>query len=166
MVLAGLLALTGCGFHPLYGPQSGSTPSITARMDEIDIGLLANRQGQLLHQALERDLYRDGAPGFYRYHLRVTYGFSVQAIGIQQDSSNTRNRYIATASWVLTPEGNRQLAITKGTAQAMDAVNIIDNQYFASTLDAGTMRHQLAREIARQMTTELAIYFRKHPDKN
>ncbi|MDD2875968.1 MAG: hypothetical protein PHT60_01930 [Acidiphilium sp.] len=134
-------------------------------MDEIDIGLIPDRQGQVMREALENDLQRDGAPAFYRYHLAVSFGMSVQIIGIQPDSSNTRNRFIANAHWELTPEGNQTLPIAKGNAQAMDAENIIDNQYFANSLDAGTMRHQLAREIASQISTELAIYFRAHPDK-
>ncbi|MCF3948149.1 hypothetical protein AiwAL_15765 [Acidiphilium sp. AL] len=163
--LLALLGLASCGFHPLYGSQGGQEPAIASRMDEIDIGLMPDRSGQVMHEALERDLQRAGAPKFYRYHLAVSYGISVQVIGIQPDSSNTRNRYFANAHWVLTPEGNRGLAIAKGNAQAMDAENIIDNQYFATALDGGTMRHQLAREIATQITTQLAIYFRSHPDK-
>ncbi len=165
LALPCLLALTSCGFHPLYGPQAGQPATIAARMDEIDIGLLPDRQGQVMHEALEADLQRDGAPNFYRYHLTVQYGISVQSIGVQQDTSNTRNRYLATAHWQLTPEGNLGKPLAQGNAQAMDAVNIIDNQYFANTLDSGTMRHQLARELARQITTELALYFRAHPDQ-
>lgn len=134
-------------------------------MDQIDIGLIADRQGQVMRQALERDLQRDGAPGFYRYHLTVSYGFSVQILGVQPDSSSTRNRYLATAHWVLTPEGNQTISLAKGNAQAMDAENIIDNQYFSSSLDNGVMRHQLAREVATQISTELALYFRSHPAK-
>lgn len=163
--LALLLGLAGCGFHPLYGPQAGGSPEIQSRMDEIDIGLLANRQGQIMHEALERDLQRDGTPTFYRYHLTVRFDIAQQTLGIQEDTSSTRNRFIGTAHWELTPEGNRGLTIAKGDAQAMDAENIIDNQYFASSLGTGVMRHHLARELARQITTQLAIWLRAHPDR-
>ncbi|MGC9269143.1 LPS assembly lipoprotein LptE [Acidiphilium sp.] len=164
LALPCVLVLAGCGLHPLYGPQHGHAATIAARLDEIDIGLIADRQGQVMREALESDLQRDGAPSFYRYHLSVQYGMSVQIIGIQPDSSNTRNRYFGNAHWVLSPEGNQGVTIAQGNAQAMDAENIIDNQYFANTLDNGTMRHQLARELAHQITTQLAIYFRAHPD--
>lgn len=163
--LLAVLGLAGCGFHPLYGSRGGQPSTISARMDQIDIGLMPDRSGQVMREALERDLQRAGAPNFYRYHLVVHYGISVQVIGIQPDSSNTRNRFFANAHWVLTPEGNRNLAIVKGNAHAMDAENIIDNQYFATALDGGVMRHRLAREIATQITTQLAIYFHNHPAK-
>ncbi|GBQ10593.1 MAG: LPS assembly lipoprotein LptE [Acidiphilium sp.] len=163
LALPCVLALSACGFHPLYGPQHGQSATVAARLDEVDIGLIPDRQGQLLREALESDLQRAGAPSYYRYHLAVSYSINVQIIGIQQDSSNTRNRYLATAQWTLTPEGNRTIPVAKGTASAMDAENVIDNQYFQATLDNGVMRHQLAREIAHQITAQLAIYLRAHP---
>jgi LPS-assembly lipoprotein len=133
-------------------------------MDEIDIAPMANREGQVMHQALEAALQRDGAPGFYRYRLAVQYGVSVQIIGVQQDSSNTRNRFLATAHWELTTEGNIAKPLAHGDAQAMDAANIIDNQYFATTLDGDVLQRHLTREVANQIATEIAIYFRAHPD--
>lgn len=163
LALPCLLTLAGCGFHPLYGPQSGRSATVAAQMDQIDIGLIADRKGQIMRQALERDLQRDGAPSFFQYHLAVAYGISQQTIGIQPDSSNTRNRYFGTAHWVLTSEGNLTLPLAKGDAQAMDATNVIDNQYFAGTLDGSTVRHQLARELAGQISTQLAIFFRTNP---
>lgn len=160
----GLLALAGCGFRPLYGGGPDGT-AVEARLNEIDVGLIPNRQGQLLRQALEAELQRAGAPNFYRYHLRVSYGWSVQTLGIQPDSSNTRNRYIAHAEWTLTPEGDRGKVIVHGSAQAMDATNNIVNQNFAGTLDQGVLRHRFAKRIARQISEQLAIYFRNHPQQ-
>lgn len=160
-----LLALAGCGFRPLYGGSGSAGTDVSSRLDQVDIGLIPDRQGQLLRQALEQELQRAGAPGYYRYYLNVSFGLAVQGIGIQADTSNTRNRYIATAHWTLTPEGDRSRIITSGRAESMNAVNVIDNQNFAGTLDAGVMRHQLARALARQIAEELAVYFRNHPDQ-
>lgn len=159
-----LLALAGCGFRPLYGGAAAGD-AVSGRLDQIDIGLIPNREGQLLRQALERELQRDGAPVFYRYHLAVSYGNARQTIGIQQDTSNTRNRYIAHAMWTLTPEGDRGKVITSGRVQTMDGYNVIDNQNFAGTLDTGLLRHRLADTVARRITEQLAIYFRNHPDR-
>lgn len=160
-----LLALAGCGFRPLYGGAGAAGPRVSGRLAQIDIGLIANREGQLVRQALERQLRRNGAPVFYRYHLAVSYGYTGQAIGIQQDTSNTRNRFIAHAQWTLTPEGAPGRVITRGTVQTMDAYNVIDNQNFAGTLDQGTLRHRLADAVARRITEQLAIYFRNHPGR-
>lgn len=160
--LTALLLLSGCGFHPLYGPGP-KTASMTSQMDQIDIGLIPDRSGQLLREALEANLQGRSDPAFYRYHLGVQYGISVQAIGIQPDSSNSRLRYFATASWTLTPEGNLATPLVKGNAQAVDSLNVIDNQFFALSLQGNQVQHVLARELATQISQELAIYFRKHP---
>lgn len=157
-----LLLLAGCGFHPLYATQDGDPSPSLAEMDQIDIGLIPDRSGQLLREALEADLQRNSAPGFYRYHLNVQYSISVQAIGIQPDSSNSRVRYFATVNWVLTPEGDYSKPLTTGNAETSDAVNEVDNQLFALTLQSNQLQHNLARELAAQVTEELAIYFRKH----
>jgi LPS-assembly lipoprotein len=162
-ILPLVLLLTGCGFHPLYGTQSGPRATTFAAMSEIDIGLIPNRSGQILREALEADLQRNGAPDFYRYHLNVQQSISVQAIGIQPDSSNSAVRYFETMSWSLVPEGNRSLPLATGTAEATDSVNQVDNQFFALSLQSNKLQHYLARELAAQATQELAIYFRKHP---
>jgi LPS-assembly lipoprotein len=164
--LAAVLGLGGCGFHPLYGSGGKGGDPTASRLDQVEIGYLANRDGQLLHQALEADLERAGAPSYYRYHLAVSYGISVDFIGIQPDTSNTRDRYHAHAHWKLTQAGDHGKVLTQGDAEATDGVNVIENQYFASRLDNSRMQHVLAREIARQITTQLAIWLDDHPDSH
>jgi len=132
-------------------------------MDEIEIGLLPNRDGQLLHQALEADLHREGAPVFYRYHLEISYGLNSQTVGLQPDTSNSRNRIFAHAHWRLTPAGNHTKTIAEGNASAMDAVNILDNQLFALSLANSDVDRQLAHEIAGQISQQIAIYLKTHP---
>lgn len=41
---------------------------------------------------------------------------------------------------------------------------MIENQYFAARLDNSRMQRVLAREIARQITTQLAAWLDNHPD--
>ncbi len=158
------LLLGGCGFQPLYGgsADSANSPSVAARMDEIEIGLLPNRSGQLLREALEADLHRAGAPVFYRYHLAVHYTLNSEIAGIQPDTSYSRNRLMAQARWRLTPSGNHSATIVQGNAMAMDAVNIIENQYFALSLANNAADRQLAREIAGQIAQQIAIYLKTH----
>ncbi|HQT66968.1 MAG TPA: LPS assembly lipoprotein LptE [Acetobacteraceae bacterium] len=167
-LIPALLALTGCGFQPLYGNQdqqaNGLSVPVAQSLDEIQIGLIPDRTGQILHQALEDDLQRDGAPTVELYHLTINnYGIGSQVIGIQTDSSATRLRYIANANWTLSPISDPRRILTKGNAQANDAINILDQQYFALSLQDTQVKTTIAREIAEQITAGLAIYFRKHP---
>jgi LPS-assembly lipoprotein len=165
LALAGLslLTLAGCGFTPLYG-DSGDAPSVQARMDEVTVGIIPDRPGQLLRQSLQNQLQTAGAQTQELYLLSVSYTIATQGIGVQEDTSTTRNRYIATATWTLAPIGNPQTPLVKGSASTEDALNIIDQQYFALTLEGDTINRQLADEIAAQISTQVAAYFKTHPN--
>ena len=159
------LSLAGCGFTPLYGnsgPAAGAT--VQQQMDEVAVGIIPDRTGQLLRQSLQDQLQVAGAPSQELYTLSVTYNIAEQGIGVQQDTSTTRNRFIATASWSLSPIGSPQTPLIKGQASTEDALNIIDQQYFAPTLETSTVDQQLATEIAAQISTQVAAYFKTHPD--
>ncbi len=157
-----LLSLAGCGFTPLYGNTSGAT--VQQQMGEVAVGLIPDRTGQLLRQSLQDQLQIAGAQTQQLYILNVSYNISTQGIGVQEDTSTTRNRFIATASWTLSPIGNPQAPLVKGQASTEDALNIIDQQYFALTLETNTVDQQLATEIAAQISTQVAAYFKTHPN--
>lgn len=155
------LCLAGCGFTPLYGGAGGA--EVQQQMDEVQVGLIPDRTGQLLRQSLQ-DQLQTGAPTQQLYLLTVSYSIDTQGIGVQPDTSTTRNRYIATASWSLAPIGSPQTPLVKGQASTEDALNIIDQQYFALTLETNTVNQQLANEIAGQIATQIAAYFKTHPN--
>lgn len=157
-----LLALGGCGFTPLYGGDLGQSTS--ARLDMVAVQNIPERTGQMLRISLETHLHADGAPTAEVYALNVAYVINTTAIGIQQDSSATRNRMNAVATWSLTPIGNPGKPLMTGTATAQDAANIIDQQYFALNLETDTVNQQLADDIAAEITSQLAAWFRAHPN--
>jgi LPS-assembly lipoprotein len=155
-----LLALGGCGFSPLYGGGAG----VQARLDEVKVAPIADRTGQLLRQAIETQMQVAGDPTQQLYMLTVDYGVDTQGIGVQQDTATTRQRFHAHASWVLSPIGQPGVALARGQASTEDALNIIDQQYFAQTLETNTVDGQVANEIAGQIVQQVAIYFKAHPD--
>lgn len=157
-----LLPLGGCGFTPLYG-QSGTT-TVADQLDLVNVANIPERTGQMLRLSLETQLHTAGAPTAEEYSLAVSYGIGVSAIGIQADTSATRNRFAAHATWVLTPIGNPNKPLAAGTASTEDAENILDQQYFAVTLENDTVNQQLADQIAAQITLQLAAYFKSHPE--
>ncbi len=160
--LAALLALTGCGFAPLYG-QSGDA-SVAQKLDMVAVQNIPDRTGQLLRLALETQLHAAGAPTQELYSLSVSYSLGATDIGIQQDSSVTRNRFTGSATWRLTPLGAPTVALATGHASTEDAANVADQQYFALTLETDTINQQVADQLAAAITTQLAAYFRTHPN--
>jgi LPS-assembly lipoprotein len=163
-ILASLAGLAACGFTPLYG-DSGSAADATVqqKMGEVSVGIIPDRTGQLLRQSLQDQLQVAGAPTQELYLLSVSYNIINESIGVQEDTSSTRQRFIATASWELSPIGNPKHPLTKGGASTENALNIIDQQYFQITLETNTINQQLANEIAAQISAQVAAYFKTHP---
>jgi len=163
---AALLAapLGGCGFSPLYGQSAdpASESTVAQQLDTVAVQNIPDRTGQLLRLSLETQLHAAGAPTEELYSLAVGYQISANGIGVQEDTSVTRNRFTATANWSLMPIGGATPLI-HGIATTENAANIIDEQYFALDLETDTINQQLADAIAGQITAQIAAYFKTHP---
>ena len=162
LLLGTALGLSGCGFHPLYGSTAGGAANpAEAGLSEISIGLIPERSGQLLRQALQERFERGGTGAAARYDLTVGYGISGDALAIQPDSSVSRVRLVGSATWVLTAQDPQRRTLTNGLARAMDAFNVINSQLFAADLDSEAVQRRLAEAVADQITLQLASWFDK-----
>lgn len=161
----GLAALLpGCGFQPLYASGPGGTPNATqADLAAISVGLISDRPGQLLRQALQDRFERAGVGAAHRYDLSVSFALSQEGIGIQPDTSTTYVRVRATASWILSAQDPEHTQLSTGSARAMDSFNYIANQFFAAELEYDTIQRRVADLIADQITLQLSRYFKIHP---
>jgi LPS-assembly lipoprotein len=160
LLLLALLPLGACGFTPLYG-QSGDT-TVATKLDTIDVQNIPERTGQMLRLALQTQLHAAGAPTEQLYSLSVSYGLGAAAVGEQQDSSYTRERFNGTANWTLSPIGTPTKPLAHGVVTTEDALNIIDQQYFALQLETTTVDQQVADQLAAQITSQVAAYFKTH----
>ncbi len=156
------LTLSGCGFQPVYMPTATNKPGVAQReLAAIHVNLLPDRPGQELRQALQERLEM-GATGVKpRYDLQVSFGVSGEGIAILPDSDATRVRLIGTAIWTLTAQDSGKTRLTNGFAKAVDAMNILDSQYFALDLENEAVQKRIAEALADQITIQLAAYFRK-----
>lgn len=161
LLLLALLPLGACGFTPLYGQSGNST--VAAKLDTIDVQNIPERAGQMLRLALETQLHADGAPTEQLYNLSVSYGLGGTSVGEQPDSSYTRERFNGTATWALSPISAPGKPLTHGTVTTENALNIIDEQYFALQLETSTVEQQIADQLAAQITSQVATYFKTHP---
>jgi LPS-assembly lipoprotein len=162
LLLLALAPLGGCGFTPLYGQSGGST--VAAKLDTIEVQNIPERSGQMLRLALETNLHAAGAPTEQLYSLAVSYGLGATNVGEQQDSSFTRQRFTGTAHWTLSPVGTPGKPLAQGNVTTENALNIIDQQYFALQLETTTVQQQIANQLAAQITSQVAVYFKTHPN--
>ena len=158
-----MLLLPGCGFQPLYASGSNATGPARAGLELISVALIPERSGQLLRQALQARLDHGDAPPAKRFDLLVGFGLDAEGIGIQQDSTVTRMRWIGHASWTLITRDSARATVTAGNARAVDGLNVFDQQYFAQVNQTETVQRRIADAVAEQITAQLAAYFHSHP---
>ncbi|MCW3473933.1 LPS assembly lipoprotein LptE [Rhodovastum sp. RN2-1] len=132
-----------------------------AGLAAVDVGLIPERSGQQLRQALQERLDRSGAALARRYDLTVRLAWNVELLAIEQDSSVTRVRLVGVANWTLTGRDPQRRTLTSGTSRSLDAFNIINEQYFTADLNNQMVQGRVADALAEQITLQLAAYFNK-----
>jgi LPS-assembly lipoprotein len=160
--LALVALLPGCGFHPLYARSSGgSMGPAEAGLAETTVGLIPERFGQLLQQALQARFERGGTGVARRYDLSVAAGLSAEGIAIQSDSSATYTRLVGTATWTLTAQDPQRRTLSAGAARTLDGFNIVNNQLFNSDLQNEAVQRRMTEALADQITMQVASYFNR-----
>ncbi len=163
-VLAGGLALGGCGFRPLYMPAGGAAGPAEAELAAVYVPVVPERSGQLLRQALQRRLEGPGTGAAKKYELTTYLIANVEGIAILRDSSTTRYRVIATAPWTLRMLSLDRAVLTSGTGRAVEGYNILNQQYFAADLEGDAAYKRAAETLADQIVTQVAIFLRRRTE--
>jgi LPS-assembly lipoprotein len=162
LALGSAAVLAGCGFQPVYMPTaSGQAGPAQRELAAINVGLMPDRPGMLLRQALQDRFEGTGNVVTRRYDLAVSFWIGGSGIGMQPDNTITRTRLIGRANWTLTAQDLAHTRITSGAAHATDAENNLDTQIFASDLENEVIQKRLAEALADQIALQLAAFFRK-----
>lgn len=161
VLLMAMLPLAGCGFQPVYMPTATGNPGVAEReLAAIDVAIIPDRPGQLLRQSLQRRMASDGG-GQKRYDLRVSYSIAGEGVSILIDNAATRLRLTGYANWVLVSSDPSQARLAAGSARVVDAVNVMTNQFFALDQQNEVVQQRIADQMAEQIATQLAIWFRQ-----
>lgn len=159
-LLLPVLALPGCGFRPLYGPPPQNQAG-TAGLETVRVGLINERNGQLLRRGLEQRLGGEGVRS--RYDLRVGLGYGVEVQGFERDGTPSRVRVTATANWFLYDNGAPPRLVARGMERAFDAYNIPENQFFAADTSREAAERRLVDQLANDIVQSLAVRFEAGP---
>ena len=153
--------LGGCGWQPLYAVRpDGSAGAAQQGLAEVAVGIIPERPGQLLRQALQTRFERRGVGVAKRYDLTVSFGIAGEALNIQQSNSiPSRLRLVGLANWTLVTQDTKRRTLTSGTARVVDGLNFYDQQFFAADLQSEAVQRRLAEAVAEQMTLQLASWF-------
>ena len=159
--LAGLLLLSGCGFHPLYLPDAGGKPGVATReLAAIYVPVYANREGQLMREALQQRVEGTGYGIAKQYELIAPPVITPEGIAIQRDSSTTRVRLNGSTTWVLRKLDAARTPVASGSARIVDGYNIFNQEFFAADIEGETATKRIVVSLADQVVIQLATYFK------
>ncbi len=151
------LALSACGFTPLYGGADSRAMSPVDHMSAIRISPLPDRIGQQMHNLLRDRLNPIGQPREPVYSLGLRLSESRQRLGIRKDETATRANLNLAVQFVLSSiqTGN---ALYRGNINSVSSYNILTSP-FATGFSEADARSRALRELADGIRTRLGIYF-------
>jgi LPS-assembly lipoprotein len=139
----------------------GGSGAAAQGLAQIAVGIIPERSGQLLRQALQERFERSGLGTARRYDLTVSYSVSSEGIAIDPDTNNTRVRFVGSANFSLVAQDPSRATLFSGTARSVDGINEFDNQYFAADMETATVQRRMAEAVADQIALQLAAFFNR-----
>jgi LPS-assembly lipoprotein len=153
LALAALVALGGCGLHPLYG--GGGSGPVAQSLRSIDVAPIQGRAGWLVRTALEDRLrHDDGSAAQYR--LEVELDDSIAGFGIRSDDAVTRERRTLRARYRLL-DAARGTVVLDATAGSDAGVDVVGSEYATVAAEQTALEH-LATEVADQIVSRIALF--------
>ncbi|MCS6853213.1 MAG: LPS assembly lipoprotein LptE [Elioraea sp.] len=158
LVLYAALGLAGCGFRPLYEdrPRGNGVPA-AAELAATRVATIPDRQGQILRNAIIQRL--GNGPGVApRHELRVALTIRRELLGVRRDETASRQRVNATADFTLRPLPTGD-PVFAGRAHAVDAFNIVPNEFFAAQLSGEAAEARVAERLADDIVSQIAAFY-------
>jgi LPS-assembly lipoprotein len=155
LALAVLPALTACGLAPMYG---GGTSAATAQaIAAIDVPAIEGRGGWLVRNALQARLGVAGeaAP---RYRLDVLLDDSLEALGVLNDDTISRERRILRARYQLV-DLSTGAVLLDATAGSDAGIDVVSSEYATIAAEQKALEN-LALDVADRMATQIAVTLR------
>ncbi|MEL7189022.1 MAG: LPS assembly lipoprotein LptE [Pseudomonadota bacterium] len=155
ILLAASLSLSACGLQPLYTGSAGS--GAAQGLAAVDVPSIPGRGGWLVRNALTE---RFGAAGKAdaRYRLDVRLDDALEALGVLNDDTISRERRILRARYQLIDLATGEILLD-ATAGSDAGIDVVSSEY-ATIAAEQTALENLSKEIADQMVTQVALTLR------
>ncbi|XUU61536.1 LPS assembly lipoprotein LptE [Erythrobacter sp. HA6-11] len=155
-LMPAVFALAACGLQPMYA--GGSNATVAQGLAAVDVPPIPGRAGWLMRNAL---VDRFGAAGEIstRYRLDVRLDDSLEALGVLNDDTISRERRILRARYQLidTSTGEIMLDATSGADAGIDVVS----SEYATIAAEQTALENLAVEVADRIVTQVSLTLRE-----
>jgi LPS-assembly lipoprotein len=159
-VLPVVLALQGCGFHPLFAragdDAQGQQVFKTIYVEPID----GERVGYEVRNSLIDLLRGTQKTDSALYRLQVEVKQTIEGVAVQTNASITRYRYTLSATYELADMHDGK-TLTKGTETTVSGYDVVASPY--ATLVAQQDAQRLgAHDIADRIRIDLGVFFAHH----
>ena len=156
IIVGAALALSACGFRPLYA--TGTTPDgMETYFSQVFVEPIPGRQGVHLRNQLLDALTPDGTPGSSAYKLSIKLDDVKEGLAIQTNTQITRYNYRLNAKYELRDTVSGEV-LDKGVARAIAAYNVADSQFATQTAERDA-QERAAREVGEDIRLRLGLYF-------
>lgn len=152
------LALSACGFRPLYAPPaedaSGEGVYAFEALKAVDVGLIPDRDGQYLRNKLVRLLHPSGRARQMEYILRISFSESRTDLDVQQSAIATRANLTVNVRYDLfTIESGA--TVGGGYVSATGGFNIFESEFQTLVAEQGA-RERALESAAEQVRIRIA----------
>jgi LPS-assembly lipoprotein len=157
-VFASLLLLSACGFQPIYGNVSTGVnqPNTEELMRRIDIGLINNREGQFLRNALIDRLHNSASNRASLYTLNMSHITETKRdLDITKESDATVANLKLSTEMVLKRKSDDKLLLQK-TVWSTTSYNILESQ-FTTRVSQNYARENGLKNLAEQIERQVAL---------
>ncbi len=152
VVIGCALLLGGCTLRPLYAGGAGG--AVAQTLQGVSVAPVDGRAGWLVRTALQDRL--GSATGDARYRLEVELDDDIAGFGIRSDDAVTRERRTLRARYRLV-DAAAGTVVLDATAGSDAGIDVVSSEY-ATVAAEQTALERLAREVADQIVTRVALY--------
>lgn len=157
LVTLALAALSACGLKPMYADSSGQ--AVAQGLAEVEVAPIPGRDGWLVRTALNDRLQVTGQRPAPRYRLEVQLDDSLEALGVLNDDTISRERRILRARYQLVDIASGTILLD-ATAGSDAGIDVVSSEY-ATIAAEQTALENLARDVAERMARRVALRLRE-----
>lgn len=151
------LPLSGCGLQPLY--SGGASSSVAQGLSAIEVPAIPGRDGWLVRNALQNRLGAAGDVGGYRYRLDVRLDDALEALGVLNDDTISRELRILRSRYQLVNLSTGEILLD-ATAGSDAGIDVVSSEYATIAAEQRALEN-LAQEVASRMVTRVALTLRE-----
>lgn len=162
LALALTAPLAGCGLQPLY--SGGASAGIAQGLAAIDVPAIPGRDGWLVRNALQDRLGAAGDAGGYRYRLDVRLDDALEALGVLNDDTISRELRILRSRYQLVDLSTGEILLD-ATAGSDAGIDVVSSEYATIAAEQRALEN-LSQEVASRMVTRIALTLRERERAN